>query len=387
MAVDTDKFRPSAKGPTGILIALSVLAILAAVAGLLAGFAALGSTAPPGNLGWLVACIVAGLCVAGALLALAWMCGNASQQTQALRRTASVLDRLAPGPADHLARLAGGRRKKPAAGPAPVAPDASDQVVRMEMMLEQLRDLNISVLLSDEQRRQKHRVVVQRQVGDLTEFITRSAQNGDFEAAESGLDQLVRLVPDSDQAGALRERIERERANVKARDITGTSKRIEDLMAAGEFNEAQAAADDLLKRYPASAEVIGLMDRVLRERHRFLEERRGEMYARIEKEAAARHWRVALEAAREFIEAFPDGAESGAVRAQMETLSDNARIEEVRELRDRIADLIDRKRFGEALTLSRDLVERFPDTAAAAELREMMSRLENRARDSEGNGE
>jgi len=387
MAVDTEKFRPSAKGPTGILIALGVLAALAVVAGLMAGFAAFGSTMPPGNIGWLVACIVAGLCVAGALLALAWMCSNASQQTHALRRAASALDRLTPGPADHLARLAGGRRKKAAVGPSPAAPDSSDQVVRMEMMLEQLRDLNISVLLSDEQRREKHRLVVQREVADLTEFITRSAEAGDFEAAESGLDQLARLVPDSHQAGALRDRIERERANAKARDITDTSKRIEDFMAAGGFTEAQGAADDLLKRYPSSAEVIALMDRVLRERHRFLEERRGEMYARIEKEASARRWRAALEAAQEFLDAFPDGAESGTVRAQMETLNDNAQIEEVRELRDRIADLIDRKRFGEALTLSRDLVERFPDTAAAAELREMMSRLEDRARDSEGSGE
>ena len=50
-------------------------------------------------------------------------------------------------------------------------------------------------------------------------------------------------------------------------------------------------------------------------------------------------------------------------------------LEEVRELRDRIRDLINRRRFMEAFEMARDLVARFPHTAAAEELRGQMDKL------------
>ena len=79
------------------------------------------------------------------------------------------------------------------------------------------------------------------------------------------------------------------------------------------------------------------------------------------------------------LEAYPAGPEAESVRSQMETLRSNARIEEARELRDRILEMINRRRFSEALELARDLVGRFPDTAAAAELTRQMARLEELA--------
>ena len=66
----------------------------------------------------------------------------------------------------------------------------------------------------------------------------------------------------------------------------------------------------------------------------------------------------------------------------METLKDNARIEEVRQLRDQIRDLIGRRRFAEAVRVSEELIRRFPDTQAANELRSQIDRL--RARAAEG---
>ena len=94
-------------------------------------------------------------------------------------------------------------------------------------------------------------------------------------------------------------------------------------------------------------------------------ERRERMYREIERNAEARHWRAALEAARNFIQAFPKCVDADAIRAMIPTMEDNARIEEVRELRDLIRDLIQRPRYAEAVTHAEDILRRFPDEGKA----------------------
>ena len=59
----------------------------------------------------------------------------------------------------------------------------------------------------------------------------------------------------------------------------------------------------------------------------------------------------------------------------LSTIQDNARLEEVRELRDQIRDLIERRRYADAIEYAQDLIQRFPDTKAAEELGRQMARL------------
>ena len=134
-------------------------------------------------------------------------------------------------------------------------------------------------------------------------------------------------------------------------------------------------------------EAGALLGRVRRERGAYEVEQRASLYRRIEQAAAERHWRAALKAMEELVAAFPSSPEADAARAQMPTVADNARLEEVRELRDRIADLIGRRRFAEAAELARDLIDRFPDTAAAEDLRKQLDRLDELAKAGEGAGQ
>jgi hypothetical protein len=64
----------------------------------------------------------------------------------------------------------------------------------------------------------------------------------------------------------------------------------------------------------------------------------------------------------------------------MPTLVDNARLQEVRQLRDRFLEMIERRQYAEAVDLARHVVEHYPETAAAEELRDKMPRLEKLAR-------
>jgi outer membrane protein assembly factor BamD (BamD/ComL family) len=122
-----------------------------------------------------------------------------------------------------------------------------------------------------------------------------------------------------------------------------------------------------------------MLDRVRREGQAYRAEQRATMYQRIEQAAMRRRWREAVEAARAFLDAHGDSPEAEPVRLQMPTLEDNARLEAVRELRDRIRDLINRRRFAEAASLARELIERYPDTAAAEDLRGQLPRLDELA--------
>ena len=108
------------------------------------------------------------------------------------------------------------------------------------------------------------------------------------------------------------------------------------------------------------------------------------MYKKVELEAANRRWRSAAVAAQELLAAHPRSPQAEAVRAKLPTLRDNALLEEVREIRNQIRDLISRRRYPEALEVARDLVHRFPQTAVAEELRSQMARLEELAK-SKGN--
>ncbi len=366
MVADPDSRRLPLPGAVTVAFCLSVMALVAVAAGLGAAVAVLVVHVSTGvqswlTLVWMVGVLALGCGAGAALWALAVLCRQGHEQALALRRAAAALERLAGG-----GGVDGG--------------EPPGRAADLQEVLAQLRELNLNVLLTNRQRQEKRRRLIDRQVERLTRGAEEALAAGDVDSAGEHLERLEAVAPDGAAAAELRRRVEQARWRARADDIAGTAARVEDLMATGGFEQAESAADALLSRHPASPEAIALLARVRREREALLTERRTELYGRVQSAASARQWREALAAAREFLESFADSVEAGAVRAQMETLASNARIEEVRELRDRIREFIDRRRFAEAVELARQVVERFPDTAAAAELRQQMPRLEERAR-------
>jgi len=107
---------------------------------------------------------------------------------------------------------------------------------------------------------------------------------------------------------------------------------------------------------------------------------RDSLYREVQRHAEARRWREALEAAHRFIDAFPQSVDADAVRAMLPTIEGNARIEEVRAIRDRIRDLIERRRYAEAVEVAEDVIARFPETRAAEELCRQLDRLRELSR-------
>lgn len=203
---------------------------------------------------------------------------------------------------------------------------------------------------------------------------------GDFARADRGLDMLQEKVPGDEQIEPLRQQLHDARRAVRDEEVAAATLRAIDLMATGAFEQATTEVLAMAQRYPDEPAVASLLDRVRREGRAFNDERRDRMYNEVVRLAEARQWRQALGEAQRYVQAYPTGPGPDEVRAMLATIEDNARIEEVRELRDQIRDLIERRRYAEAVECARDVIDRFPDTRAAEELGRQMNRLRELAR-------
>jgi len=355
---------------------LAVLGALSAMLGLAAAAVVLlldvaADRASEATAGWMVLWAAGGCCVGAVLWALAWLCGRRHLDSVAQRQLARTLTSmtapwsapvLPPEPASDTAG---------AGGPLPAQ--------TAEALLAELRELNVNLLLSDEQRRAKREHFLSRRADALADQVAEVLEIEDLPEARRRLDRLVGLAPDDPRAGSLRERIEALRRRVEERDVAAATERAAELMSAGQYAQAAAVAAELASRHGKAAGVAELGRRVRHEKEAFEAEDRKRRIAKVEKEASARRWRAARTAAEELLAAYPDSLEAREVRSSLATIADNAHIEEARELRDRISDLLRRRHFAEAIDKAHDLIARFPDTAAAAELNKEMARLEKLA--------
>ncbi len=362
--------------PTAMVTFLLILAITSIVLGLGGGLTVLAVRSFQGQIDlatvmWMAVCFMSSSCLSGVLWALGWLCRSQYHHARTEERIISALERLSAAGAVRAIQVA-----------EQVGTESADSLPAglSEAILEQLRELNCNLLLSEPRRQLKWKYLTEESSQRLIRQLEHSLGAGDLVAAEKVLDRLVRLVPDSPEIPALRERIETTRCEAMARAEDEADRQVNEFMAAGDFVRAGAVAETLGANYPDSARASELIGRVHRERDAFVTEQRLAMFRRIEKAAADRHWQSALQAAGELLEAYPNSPEADTVRTQLPTITDNAQIEEVRRLRDRIRDLITRRRFGEAIEAARDIIERFPQSAAAAELSQQMPKLEELAK-------
>ncbi|MFB3894264.1 MAG: outer membrane protein assembly factor BamD [Phycisphaerae bacterium] len=355
--------------PSALSTCLLLLAWLSAVVGVVAvvrlvwqGHAE-GPQAVPAVLAvGLVALSLLGLGGGAALWAASWVVRRQYERLTIQRRNMAVLDQIS---AQIESVKAGVNR--PAA--------ATADVDLMQRVLAELAEINTNLLLSDAQREAKRRAWQMQQSRRLAELAEQHISAGRLDEARDTLAQLLAEVPDTPHVRELEQRLAKARHAARAAEISGQVQRVKELMAAASFEAAEQAARQLAARHPDSADAGMLLEQVRREAAAYDAEQRRKLYEAVDSHAKARQWRAAAGAAKRFLEAYPKGPEADLVRAQLQTITDNAQIEEVRELRDRIRDLINRRRFPEAFELARDLVARFPHTAAAEELRGQMDKL------------
>lgn len=249
-----------------------------------------------------------------------------------------------------------------------------------EEVLRQLWEISDALLLSESERAEMRKHRRDRLVRQLEAQVAAAVAEGDFAAAERRVAALLDRLPGDPAGAAEREKIAAARDQSRRRELDETRRRAEDFMALGRFADAETVAAGMAEKFPDAAEAASLLEQVRRERGIYETERRTRLLREVERAAEQRQWREALRTSAAFLAAFPDGGDAEHIRSLRPTMEDNARLEEVREIRDGIRDMIARRRYAEALELARDLTTRFPDTRAAVELTQQLPRLEELAK-------
>ena len=306
-----------------------------------------------------------GLGLGGLLWAASWLIRRRDESSVMQRR---ILKLLEDRPDHPIAPL-----RQQEASPSP--PPASKDSDLLQNILQQLSELSVDVLLSDDQREAKRLCRQVELVDHLFGRVELALQEDAFDQAEEILRQLEGEVPDDARLGELRTRIREAREALVQRLLQGQVQRAADLMSVSRFDEAMNLADELHQQYPDHPETDELLNRVRREAQTFQSEQCRRLLAIIQECGEGRQWSSALAAAHRLLETYADSEEARNVRAMMPTLVDNARIEEVREYRNRIVDMMERRRYTEAVEMAEHVMDNYPETAAAEELRQQIPRL------------
>jgi outer membrane protein assembly factor BamD (BamD/ComL family) len=374
----------NSRSPVTLVVFLLILAAVVLSIGLVLGIAALVVASQTAALTPLlvlaaVSCMILGLAVACSLWALSWALRRLHEVWLFQRRVPMAIE-----PAAMALRVLAGEvapEASPSSPPAPVpaghSPDGA-----LQQLLTELHEIKRNTLLSESQRQIKRLQHQTRTAEDLAAQAEQAIDAGDFASAQAAVQRLADEVPDDPRIESARRRLSEARSVLDAEDVQQGLRQAEDYMAVASFALATNVAEDLLARHPDSQDATALLERIRREASNFYTEQRRRMYRQVEHHVTNRRWRQAVEAAEQYLEAYPAGPEAELVRTQLPTMQDNAKIEEVRDMRDRIRDYLERRRYLEAVELARELVERFPHTAAAEELRSQLPRLTELARGS-----
>jgi hypothetical protein len=149
-------------------------------------------------------------------------------------------------------------------------------------------------------------------------------------------------------------------------DYERTKRLVEEAIGEGNWALAEQYAHAAFNDHPDSARCRKLWDNA----------RRARLHAHVQESANHHHWNEALAAAEEFLGRFPDSVEAEALRDQLETLRANAEIQQRKQYENRIKELIGGKQYEEALRIARHVIEHFPGSPQAEALREKVPVLE-----------
>ena len=150
-------------------------------------------------------------------------------------------------------------------------------------------------------------------------------------------------------------------------------------MSVAQFTRAEKLAQALLAALPDSSDAEALLETVRRESSAFRTEQQSRLFAEFQKWTESRQWIKAMAVGQQLLDKYAASGEARKVGASMSTVRKNAHFEEARTLRDRIRDLIKRKRYSEAIEIANDLIHRFPNTQVAKQLKTLLPDLKRRS--------
>lgn len=262
-------------------------------------------------------------------------------------------------------------------GAATVRNDTQEKLLRELIgVMREVRDIS---LLTDPQRSKRQDLQAQDQARRLQEEVPELLREHNWFEASKRVQSARERFPSLNVWDALEQQIAAVRSQVESRDIEAATRQIEELASLAAWERASDVISDLLERHPGAQGAIELARRIRRQRDKAEAETRIKLMAQAQQHTNQREWPEALAVANMVIQRFPKSQEAEALRLQLPTLEANAEIKLRQKLELNIRELLNQRRFDEALGLAHELIERYPHSKQAEILREQLPRLEEMA--------
>ena len=243
----------------------------------------------------------------------------------------------------------------------------------LAVLLREVRDIS---LLNQEERSMRLRSQAEEAARELEKTVPELLRNHNWVEARRRVQVARERFPAQPVWDELEKRIEGVRAGVEARDIEAARRQVHDLASLGAWERAFDVVRDLLERHPGSDAARELARFVQEQRGKADAEQRARLMVQVQEAVKRREWTSALTAASAVIKQYPNSPDAEALRVDLPTLMANAEIQTRKQMEQQITDLTRSRRYGEALQLARELIERYPKSPQAEVLAQKLPQLE-----------
>jgi len=249
-----------------------------------------------------------------------------------------------------------------------------------EEVVSLLSEIMENTLLDDTEKAAKRQLAKKHRQQALRREIEAFIKAAKYREAHERLEEFrLRYAGDGQQVVEMETQLSEALRQHERTEISHVTEQVQRYMGLGLWERAIEMARSLAEQFPENPEAARLPETVRLEQEAGRRQEQQRLYREIEHLVARKHWRQALRAAETLLENHPESPEANTLRQQLDELRANAAIAERKEWETRIAEHIKTGRHREAYDLAVELMEKYPDSPQAAEIRKGLDQLKARA--------
>jgi len=270
---------------------------------------------------------------------------------------------------DHVEKQAGEARTG-------IEADGASQHAEIVSLLSEIME---NTLLDGTEKAAKRQSAKKQRQQALRREIEALTRAGKFREARERLEEFSLRYPDDPTLGELQTQLSEALRQHEQHEIASVTEQVQRYMGLGLWERALEAAVGLAEQFPENPDAAKLPQTVHLEQEAGFRAEQQRMYREIEHLVVRKHWRQAVRAAEALVERHPESPEAARLRDQMEELRRNAAIAERKEWENRIAQHVQTGRHLEAYNLAVELMNKYPDSPQADDIRKRLDQLKARA--------
>jgi len=248
-----------------------------------------------------------------------------------------------------------------------------------EEVVSLLSEIMENTLLDEEDKAAKRQLARKHRQQNMKREIEALIRAGQHREAHQRLEEFRTRYAESDEVRQMEQQLSDALRRHEQNEIANVTEQVNRYMGLGLWERAMETALDLAEQFPENPDAARLPETVRMEQGANRRQDEQRLYREIEHLAGRRRWREAHRAAQTLIQNHPDSPEAKAIADQVDELQRNAAIAERREWEQRITEHLQTGRHREAYDLAMELMDKYPDSPQAEEIRKNLDHLKARA--------